>query len=290
MEIGKQYSRDDDFKRKARLHQSKYRAEILQVDFDEFGNMLKEEDGQKGLNFYSEFDILDAVYERYGKKYSKQLYSNLLRSEHIPFNFFIPLRYDLDFARIVLNEFVSNSIKEVFEIKIEYAPEPAENYLYDRTSFDAYIKYIHSDNEIGILGIEVKYTEQAYPLKKGSKEDIDINNKNSNYWSTTRKSGLFENPNEESLIRDDFRQIWRNHLLGESIKQKDHLSHFTSITLYPKGNSHFEMILPKYKSFLTKKESVIGITYEDFFEKLKVHSPSIQFNRWIDYLNKRYII
>jgi hypothetical protein len=106
MEIGKQYSKDDEFKRKARLHQSKYRVDVLNVDCDEYGNMLKENDGRKGLNFYSDFDILNAVYERYGKTYSKQLYSNLLRSEHIPFNFFIPLRFDLEFAKNVLNEFV----------------------------------------------------------------------------------------------------------------------------------------------------------------------------------------
>lgn len=37
MKIGKQYSKDDDFKRKARLHQSNYRAEILNVDCDEYG-------------------------------------------------------------------------------------------------------------------------------------------------------------------------------------------------------------------------------------------------------------
>lgn len=35
MNFGTQYTLDDPFKRAARLHQSKYRAEVLQVDFDE---------------------------------------------------------------------------------------------------------------------------------------------------------------------------------------------------------------------------------------------------------------
>jgi len=290
MEIGKQYSKDDEFKRKARLHQSKYRVDVLNVDCDEYGNMLKENDGRKGLNFYSDFDILNAVYERYGKTYSKQLYSNLLRSEHIPFNFFIPLRFDLEFAKNVLNEFVSNSITEIIGINIEYAPEPAENYLDDRTSFDAIIKYKHTDNQIGMLGIEVKYTEHGYALKKGSKEEKDIKKSESKYWLTTQNSNLFVKGVEQKLIHDNFRQIWRNQLLGESIKQKDVVGHFASITLYPKGNIHFSKILAEYQTFLAVKDKIIGITYEDFFKVLIKHSTNIRFDNWIAYLKERYLI
>lgn len=290
MEIGKQYLKDDNFRSKARLHQSKYRAEVLNVECDEYGNMLKEVDGKKGLNFYSDFNIMNAVYERYGMRYIKSLYSNLLRSEHIPFNFFIPLRYDLEYAKNVLNEFVFKAIEEIIEINIEYAPEPAENYLKDRTSFDAYIKYKHSDNQIGVLGIEVKYTEQGYPLKKESKEAKDVNNKKSNYWKTTKKSGLFENGVEQKLIQDDFRQIWRNQLLGESIKQVDKIGHFTSITLYPKGNIHFSKTLPEYQTFLKEKNSFIEITFEDFIAVLKKYSINSRFNNWIRYLEIRYLI
>ena len=118
MKIGKQYSKDNDFKRKARLHQSNYRAEILNVDCDEYGNMFLATDGKKGLNFYSDFEILNAVYERYGEKYNKQLYSNLLRSEHIPFNLFIPLKFDLNYAKQVFNKLLNNIITEIIDIKV----------------------------------------------------------------------------------------------------------------------------------------------------------------------------
>ena len=292
MEIGKQYNKDDEFKRQARFHQSKYRVDVLNVECDEYGNMLKEGDGRKGLNFYSDFNILAAVYERFGKKYRKQLYSNLLRSEHIPFNFFIPLRFDLEFGKKVLNEFVSDTIKEIISIKIEYAPEPAENYLNDRTSFDTFIKFKHTDNQIGILGIEVKYSEQSYTLKKGSKEeeDIDVKSQKSKYWKITNNSGLFVKGVEQKLIQDNFRQIWRNQLLGESIKQKEKISHFTSITVYPSGNLHFSNILTKYRECLIVKNSIIGITYENYFEALKKHSIDSRFDHWITYLKERYLI
>jgi len=229
-------------------------------------------------------------YERYGESYSKQLFSNLLRSEHIPFNLFIPLRNDLDFAKIVFNKLLSNTIKDIFRIKIEFAPSPKEKYLNDRTSFDTYIEYTHMDGSSGILGIEVKYTEQGYPLKRKSTEEIQIKDKESKYWSTTKKSGLFKIGVDEKLIQDDYRQIWRNHILGESISQVDNTKHFTSITIYPEGNTHINEALAEYQGFLISQDRVLGITYEEYLSTLTEFSPSRRFRHWIDYLQKRYIV
>jgi len=44
MNIGNQYAPDNRFKAAARLHQSKYRAFILNVDFNEYGNRLCDAD------------------------------------------------------------------------------------------------------------------------------------------------------------------------------------------------------------------------------------------------------
>lgn len=59
--LGKQYPKDDTFKTKARLHQSKYRAEILQVDFDEYGNRLTKTDAETNLNFYPKLGVIDTL-------------------------------------------------------------------------------------------------------------------------------------------------------------------------------------------------------------------------------------
>lgn len=281
---------EDDFKQKARLHQSRFRAKVLKVDYDGYKNFLKSEDGKKGFNFYQDFDILNAVHERYGKKYNKQLYSNLLRSEHIPFNLFIPLGYDHNFAKKVLNELFKDKIKEILKIEIEYAPSPKEKYLDDRTSFDAYIKYINEDNHLGIYGIEVKFTEHGYPLKKNSTEEKQVKNRSSRYWTVTNQSGLFKKGIENKLILDDYRQIWRNHLLGESIKQEDKIMHFSSVTFYPAGNTHFTKAISEYQKFLISPDRVFGITFEDYFSTLKIISPGNRFDDWIKYLKERYIV
>jgi len=295
-EIGKQYRRDDvtdssGFLRRARLHQSKFRAEILQVPYDTYGNYLNRNDAERGLNFYSDFGIFDAV-KKY-RIYNKPLYSNMLRSEHIPFNIFIPFDYDKKFCKNVFNEFFSNSIKSIDRIEIEYAPEPKENYLNDRTSFDAYIEYTCTDNSKGAIGIEVKYTEKEYKLVANSKQEKDIQDSSSKYFSVTRDCNLYKPDAINLLPTDNFRQVWRNQILGESIllADKGKFKHFTSLTLFPKGNSHFTHISKEYINLLRENNNkFMPVTYEEFFSVCNNHYPDNRFKSWLDYLKKRYII
>lgn len=292
--IGKQYPKDDDFKAKARLHQSKYRSEILNVDFDEYGNRLTKAHAVNLLNFYPKLGVPETLKKRY-PKYSKGLYADMLRSEHIPFNVIAPLEQDLILAVKVFNQLLSSiEIASIERIEVEYAPSPALEYLNDRTSFDAYIEFKTSTNESGILGIEVKYTEHEYKLKKGSKEDSDINNPDSPYNRISAEQNLFVPDAIPHLKSDMLRQIWRNHLLGESMLIHPQLDfkHFISIILYPCGNLHFEEAIPSYQSYLLpeQKHKLQGITFETLFQSLNEFNTSPDFQVWIDYLIKRYIV
>lgn len=295
--IGKQYKKDKltdatGFLEKARHHQSEYRAFILNVPCDEYGNYLTKEDASVGLNFYPDFNIFQEVKKRY-KNYSKALYANMLRSEHIGFNLFIPFKTNPDFGKNVFNNFLSNQIQSIDKIKIEYAPSPAEKYLDDRTSFDTYIEYTHIDNHKGIIGIEVKYTEHEYKLKTGSKEEKDINNESSRYYIVSEKSQLYK-PETLSLLKaDKYRQVWRNQLLGESIliEDNDKFKHFTSLTIFPKGNLHFVETSKEYMEMLTShSDRFVSITYEDFILTCKKYCTNDKYIKWINYLEDRYII
>lgn len=88
------------------------------------------------------------------------------------------------------------------------------SYLNDRTSFDAFIKYITPDSKRGGIGIEVKYTENEYPLDL--KEDRDISEDNQRYRKMTTASSYFRPYMNISmfLTAHHLRQIWRNHILG----------------------------------------------------------------------------
>jgi len=295
--IGNQYDRDKitdttGFLEKARLHQSKYRAFELDVPFDKFGNYLTKEDGSIGLNFFDDFNVFQEVKRRY-PNYSRPLYANMLRSEHIGFNLFVPFKSGLEFCKNVFNVFLGGQIQSIDRIEIEYAPSPAKKFLNDKTSFDTYIEFTHTDNQKGIIGIEVKYTEHEYKLKAGSKQESDIMNKNSRYYTISKQCGLYKPNSADKLISDKFRQVWRNQLLGESIviEENGKFKHFTSLTIFPKGNQHFIETSEEYLDMLTNNDNrFVSLTYEDFLSTCDRFKPNGRFEKWINYLRKRYII
>lgn len=279
------------FLSKAREHQAKFRAEKLNLaDYDEYGNYLTESDANKGCNFYDGFEVFSEVKKH--TAFSKNLYQNMLRSEHIPFNLFIPLNSDKAYFKDAFNGILDNTIKSVDLLKIEYAPQPKENYLNDRTSFDAYIEYTHIDGNKGIIGIEVKYTEGAYDI--GKKEKNEMENPESIYYSVTKASNAYKDESIKRLPEDDYRQIWRNHLLGESVLLHDmgKYKYFTLLTIFPKGNEHFQKVSKEYIGLLKEesKNKCLFLTYEKLFELLSKHCPNERYRKWVDYLNSRYIL
>jgi hypothetical protein len=284
------------FKERAKSHQIKFREKVLGVGFNGYETILNDLDAQQGMIFFDGFKIFEAVQDRYPYfKLNQACFANMLRSEHIPFNFFIPLSKNPEYARAVLNRFMGGVINRITEVRIEYAPDPVKA-LMDSTSFDAFIEYRHASGEIGILGIEVKYTEREYRLMKNSKEGREIYQDSSVYNTLTNKIGLFRKEKIEELKTDSFRQIWRNQLLGESMTRKNHpeskYEYFTSIILYPEGNDHFREVIPLYKSFLTpgNENSFTGITYEELIKAARELTGDKEYLRWLQYLEDRYIV
>lgn len=307
---------DNAFKRAARKHQSDFRWKYLQCGHDhnhkfgKYGAYLKWNDALSGKNFYAPYwpIIEKKIQERYPESEKWQLapiYANMLRSEHIPFNFFVPMQDDLEAARKVFNEVLNGEfIQEILEIKIEYAPDK-QYALNDGTSFDTFVVYRHKDGKLGGIGIEIKYTEVGYLLKKGSKEERDImNEENKNYITVTKECGYYKKTitnrplHDTPLIKNDYRQIWRNHILGASMLENKKIEyplfHFNSVTIYTEGNTHFAKVIPQYEEMLSDngKNSFCGITYENFFHILGKYyfDLSRKLRYWILYLQLRYEI
>ena len=178
------YKGDKTFKRIARTHQSDFRTNFLKAPFDpdkkygKYGAFLMPADANAGLNFCEDFrqEILERIQKRFPSLTATQhdgLYANMLRSEHIPWNVFIPMTHNLNATAMVFNKILGiDEIDEVTDIRIEWAPPKKTEYLNDNTSFDAYIEYLHNGKTCGI-GIEVKYTEEGYPFGiKERREEI----------------------------------------------------------------------------------------------------------------------
>ena len=291
---------------------------------------MAESDGGYRI-FYSDFrkEITSAIMEAKKKNDIKigPMVTNLLRSEHIPYNVFFLMQWDLPGASRLFNALLeSERIATIKNIEIEYKPTITvdENgkvekvsTLRDGTAFDVFVRYETVDGKIGGLGIEVKYTEKEYPLKKKDKngdftkeytETHDIKTGTihlaENYRVPSEKSGWFkpeaiaDGPSEKDHVVDNhFRQIWRNHLLGASMMLSDnaevHLDEFTSITVFPEGNEHFSTPLwTRYKAMLTDKgkTTIKQITYEKLFSQMRKYLRNVpNVDHWIDYLERRYL-
>ncbi len=292
------------FKARARARQSQFREIYMQqIDFvDLYGTKISDEDGHIGLhNFYPIKWVGEAVRARYPKS-KKSLYCDILRSEHIPFNLFVPFGFHKELLAKVLNTYMNDVIVYVEKIIIEYAPSPMIAYLNDRTSFDVYIEYKHKDGSLGIVGVEVKYTEGDYPLKSKSKEAEEIINSTSLYWKVTELSNVYKPEFYPLLITDRYRQVWRNHMLGESIKQRhpDKYKHFTLVMLYPKGNTHMGDVAKDYITLLNDNSGpkFLPITYQSFLESsmsansalnAQNESDKLDLEVWLGWCFERYI-
>ncbi len=254
------------------------------------------EDAARLMNFVPEYqeEIRYALCENRGSIPTDfGLMANMLRSEHVPWNIFVPMMTDRAAAAKCFSEILRNrDIKTIRNWKIEYAP----NTIQDRTAFDVYVEYETAKGEIGVIGIEVKYTEEGYSV--GKKEFYMMQNPESAYSITTRNSGCFINNDPLQFNTPDFIQVWRNHLLGLAMLQQGKADYFDSLTMYPSGNTHFHSyddhtgVIEAYEELLTDKgkDTFHAITYEDFFNVLRKYYKSPRSLSWLEYLEKRYII
>ena len=292
---GKTYRYDDEFKAKARAHQFAFRENELNDFYDEKNPqvILSPNAAKQGLIFCDTYREL--IKSKVTSFKSSVLFSNMLRSEHIPYNIFTPMEEDLNAATTLFNEIIDGSISKISHIRIEFAgnADDRSEYLNDGTSFDTFIEYISSDGSIGGIGIEVKYTENGYPI--GVKERKDIENTNGLYYQMTKDSHWYiPTLNILSFIKaNHLRQIWRNHILGYSMLCRGDIKHFHHVHLYPQGNKHFfEHAIPEYKSLLTDcgKTTFIDLTYESLFDMISKIFISDKQQDWLKYLRRRYMV
>ena len=290
----KTYRYDDAFKAKARAHQFAFCENILNDYYEEKYPqvILSPSAARQGLIFCDTYRNL--ILKKVKKFGTSALFSNMLRSEHIPYNLFVPMEEDLENAKLLFNEIIGGNILSITHIYIEFAGYADKAmYLNDGTSFDTYIEYLDDSNQKGAIGIEVKYTENGYSI--GEKEEKDIKDTTGRYNQMTYKSGYFISDLDIQIFlkAHHLRQIWRNHLLGFSMIERGDIQHFHYIHLYPQGNTHFhQYAVPEYKSLLTPKgkDCFNALTYEKLFEMMSQYFSSEKQKEWINYLYQRYMV
>jgi hypothetical protein len=223
LEMARQHSKGVSFKARMRAHQSRYRAEVMQLacgtgptrtSTTRLGNMLTRADGAAGRNFVTS-EIAEVararVAEGGGGVEAFRLLHNMLSSQPMCFNLFGPLLLDRALAARLLRGFVAEGVSEVTRVAIEWAPKPASGYLADKTSFDAFIEYRAADGSLRALGIETKLTD-SFSRKMCDGEPY-------RRWMRVPEAPWRADA-ADRVQAVEHNQIWRNHLLALALRHQ----------------------------------------------------------------------
>jgi hypothetical protein len=294
VDLGPQPGRGAPFITRMRWHQSWYRAEVLglpcgtgprRTDTRLLGNMLTEEAGRAGRNFLcaSAFArALSRIVEGPGVEPFRCL-RNMLSSQPMCFNLLGPLAVDLALATRCFRALLPAEVAEVLELRFEYAPAPAADYLGDRTSFDAFVSYRRTTGGRGFIAVETKLTE---PFARANPRPIfylDHVVASPHLWRADSLSQL-GNPR--------WYQLWRNHMLAERLRARPEagFEHALIMVIHHPGDPDCAAAIAGYRALLPEGyEGIIAAPLDSLLRAWEPQLGTLDHEHWAADFRLRYL-
>ena len=299
--IGPQSKGDDAFTRRMRLHQSWYRDSVLDVPYGTgptsrhktpYGNMLAEAAADTGLNFLTP-GILGVVKDRLKTERRKgevldefRLMRNMLSSQPMAFNLFGELAVDHELAARLVRALsekqwkkqIARGIRKVTDVRFEWAPEPADEYLHDRTAFDTFIEYELEDGGLGFVGIETKLTEPFSPN--------DYDKPEYRRWMKPTGNRPWTPDAVDKVADKKHNQIWRDHLLAWSLLNQPEPKYKTGMlaVVYHPEDSRCESVIEGYRKLLRDEATFSALDLKDILSAWKPLA-----GEWLTKFEERYL-
>ena len=324
MEHGKVYTKGKSFRALAEAHARKYRAEVLfRRDYDEYGHKLIERDARARDNFLPSLKetIFVEVKSRKDKGKGINLYrtlGNLLSSQAMCFNLFVPLKNNLPLATRVFRYFIPN-LDFITDIEIEKTP--CNELLNDQSKFggvdsDVYIKYLLQNGEQGVLLIETKYVEKEFSVcghRKNKKFSIQCpdntivknpsdctykhrDNNKFKYWDRTFECDAFDLDKLTSMkcpFGDSKWQLWVNQVLASQLNKEQNKEsiNYKFVVLAPEKNKELisNNIINEFQNLLKRKEVFEFVTIERIIEIIESEIKEDDLSKWVDEFKKKYL-
>lgn len=289
-DLGPQSSSDGAFAARMRLHQSWYRAKVLRLPYGTgpkknsttaFGSMLRPEHGAEGKNFLTP-QIFDVARRRLkgggGTLEPFRLLHNMLSSQPMCFNLFGPLVDDFDLATRLARALWGNGIGKVTRVAIEWAPEPMQEYLNDRTAFDAVIEYECAGGGLGFAGIETKLIEPF----SDRRYDGPL------YRRWMGNGSPWREDSHDRVADVVHNQLWRDHLLVWSMLQQPRSPYREGrlVVVRHPGDEDCAQTIAGYRQLLrddsTLQELPLSVLVEAW-------TPVVGPGSWLDDFELRYL-
>ncbi|MEN5084008.1 hypothetical protein ABE438_16125 [Bosea sp. TWI1241] len=189
-----------------------------------------------------------------------RLYANLLSSMPLAFNVFGLLKLDLAFASRVLGElFQDLAGAQVRAVLFEHSPGRGNPVLTgDHSAFDVLLRYETPTGRRGFVAIEVKYSEscqEPVPVIRPRYDDL------------AEVSGLFVEPRKQALRTNPYQQLFREHLLAQTMLMRGDADEARFVVISPQLNTLVAAAIAGYQAELKPagedQVGFAGITLED---------------------------
>ena len=276
-----------EFKRRARWQQAWWR-EVNKLPIGEHvppgsskpvpnGSRLRYEEARRdGLNFLSP-QIRAAVDDRLAHPQPHQtlderrLWSDLLSSMPMCFNLFGELHGDAKRLAAAVGALWPERPGVPATIHFEWSPgRLREDYLNNRSAFDAAVLLNLPDGTHGVLGIETKYHEDIR-----RERPPDSEKRLPRYREVTERSGAFLPDWEARVVGTELQQLWLDHLLILSMLQHptDGWQWGRFVIVYPAANPSVRDAARRYADLLVAPETFESRTIEELLSAGVLHDP-----------------
>jgi hypothetical protein len=132
----------------------------------------------------------------------------------------------------------------VDDVWFEHAPgRRSRVYTSDSTAFDVLVRYRTPQGSRGFIAIEIKYSEGMVDPLAGLKTRYD---------ELSRMSGLYLDPDSKVLRKNPLQQLWREHLLAQSMLYQGLYAEGILLLIGPEHNWRVQMAAARYQCELSE--------------------------------------
>lgn len=202
----------------------------------------------------------------------KRLCQNLLSSQPLAFNIFLPLKWDN--YELVTDIFKGLypflKIQRITSIKLEYVPgdengEDSRLISTDKSCFDIFIEFVTVENEKSCIGIEAKYTE---PFSNTDFNKATGDKKQRYIDAISNFNRQFDIQYKEKYLNPTYNQLFRNQLIVEEVKQKTDYQNCIQIVLFSSEDTKCVDAINGFKEMIKLDNSFSDLTIETLLKKL----------------------
>jgi hypothetical protein len=201
---------------------------------------------------------------------AERLATNLLSSMPLTFNLLAPWGHALERASGYLIELLPAFTGSARQLLFEHSPGRGNpKYTGDFTAFDAMVRYSDGQGRNGFVAFEIKYSESMRePMPELKPRHAEL----------SHASNLYVDPAAAALRANPLQQLWREHLLAQSMIDNELYDEGFLVTVAPALNHHVQDAAEAYQAQLREpqggKVRFANFTLEDVTETIRLSDPA----------------